>query len=571
MTPPERKGLDYEHFCKKGHFHPPEKQNTNVRKVGLYTRFDRYKSSFKFNSMFHEYIVTQVPKYNSYKIDKNEGLNFGNEELLKYIPAANNLDAFMLQLSYLDYDIKHDLHVEDWKKSLEYVERLYEFEFANSSVASYEEIYNYVIERGMEEKSPGAHFKESFEDKGSMYQDEQLMEAVVENFKDPRGGLTFWSYYLKDELRDAIKVKANKTRLFDCASATLQYMCMRMALKLQLSVFDSYKTKPIVSKLSKAYGGWNNLISRIGDKNVHATDGSRWDKRIRPSFILDFFNMLAKYVCNSNEDYNIWINICREHLVRNTLGLDSNVYEIRTGFPSGSYFTMLFNSLHHVRIFAYCYLQKCRLMRLQGSFEEFSRLKFAVCGDDNIFNNQFIDNKFYEKCVKSLFDVEYMNGNDVYTLPFLGAYTRKVDGYFIPVTDPVKQFFSAFWIKNDSVEAVYGKVASLSLNCAFGMIGENGKTYYELLYGFKNYLEDRFPELLRFENCWFNQKRAFLYYTYLDLSLNDSQITYRVNESGRNKVSYKKLLNSYINQNFDGKKEGKEKCSEDPQKGSSES
>jgi hypothetical protein len=184
-------------------------------------------------------------------------------------------------------------------------------------------------------------------------------------------------------LRPKAKVLANKTRLFTSCSMPMCVVTAQVCHGFNKKFIDTALQSSSCVGVSKFNGGFNNIFSHLSTfKTGNGLDGTNFDG----SIFTDMFWEIAqfRYECLSSNDqreYGYMLCNVYDSIIQSIMILaDGLCVQKLFGNPSGSFNTIVDNTLSSFMIFAYLWI------RLGFDWSHFnSDVRLALVGDDNTF------------------------------------------------------------------------------------------------------------------------------------------------------------------------------------------
>jgi hypothetical protein len=380
------------HFkrCSEYDLFVTSKENLSIE--GHYPKFPRWKSQKLVDPEAYQYLRLHKPELiELYKIDSF--LDLGSYEgpklnthtcKLPYLPAKLNAEALYKGVQKFAKDQPTNYDRVAYDAAVQWMWEEFHPHMSMSKPCSFEEACAYLDLT----KSPGAAWRASFETKRAMLQSMRGKSILCHYWalcgEDP---FTYWGGLLKDELRPAEKVFANKTRVFTSSSfehgVALTAWCKDMNEKFYASHLQTASTVGT----SKFGLGFHHFAQKLKQHpNCFCLDGENYDGSIFVEMMRDIrdfrFGCLAsEYQTRSNKEEfdGLYGEVIDSHIILQ----DGNVVCKHTGNPSGSVNTIVDNTLGLYVFLAYCWI------RSTGSFdkEKFDEnVALLLCGDDNTFS-----------------------------------------------------------------------------------------------------------------------------------------------------------------------------------------
>lgn len=161
-------------------------------------------------------------------------------------------------------------------------------------------------------------------------------------------------------------------------------MCGEMCTKF----YNSWAFSSSFVGGSTFHGRWNQLFRRLEKHpNAFECDESSYDATLQPVFIETLRDIMWEFVTprhRSKEHHTIWKNLFAEIMRGVVLCPNGDLFFKFKGNPSGSFLTIVTNTIILYMLFCYAWL--CLAPEGMDTFEAFQmNVELALCGDDNLY------------------------------------------------------------------------------------------------------------------------------------------------------------------------------------------
>lgn len=365
-----------------------------------------------------------------------------------WLPAPLNREALYLQLP--KYDLDPPKYCEkSFKRAVKWMRHHFAPFLRNTRPIPLAE----AVALQTLSTSPGPLYRKYYEDKGKMIDDDKGLLAIIkfsDLMKEVGGCDTYWGGCLKDELRPKFKVDANKTRLFTSCSAPMCVATAEVCHDFNRRFFDSCLQTSSCVGVSKFNGGFDRMYSKLS-KFSH---GDEWDgTNFDGSLFKNMFWEIAQFRCEcfqDNVDFKYLVQLCNiyDNIIQSRIILsDGLCVEKQSGNPSGSFNTIVDNTLANFLIFAYLWV---RLGRNYDSFCE--SVSLLLVGDDNTFtiSDDAIKGISRNQCLTIIAELGFVYSsphNDFLPYPKLSFLSHSVFndcGMWLPRLQDAKLWCSAY-------------------------------------------------------------------------------------------------------------------------------
>lgn len=292
----------------------------------------------------------------------------------------------------------------------------------------------------------------------------------------PAPQVEFYVLSAKHEMRKVSKILANDFRTYTAASwrnTALGTAIFGPMLEVYYSLSDS--TWSYVGG-SMYFGQWNELFQRLNKHpNAFECDESAFDSTIHRDFVMAVKDVLMEFHQDKSTENTIMIDNLFEFIVEGmVLCPNGDIFYKTQGNPSGSFLTVVLNTLVLYMLLAYAWVQLVpEEMRTYECFHD--NVEAALYGDDNLWTvSDFAKQWFNASAVARVWQglgiiinqEKYKEGK-LCDLHFLSASFQYFEGAgYVPVLDLEKSICSQLYhsLAYRSVKWSYLKASSLLLN-----------------------------------------------------------------------------------------------------------
>lgn len=320
-------------------------------------------------------------------------------------PWFNSYATYNMNPSYADFNMIHSAAIQYkdmlFKESIEYVEpRLYTYDEAilgipgteygainrNTSVG-YPDILNSSIQTQKRKYYFGSADEYDLQNSNCKRLESEI-NAMIENAKKGIRDEHIYVDYLKDELRDFVKVEAAKTRLF--SSCPLRLLILyRMYFGAFQHWFQINRVNNQSSIGLNPYSiEWDVIAKRLTSlaplevKNIGAGDYKGFDGSENPSIHWEIFDIIQDFYNDGDTNKRVR-RILWYELTNSVHYFNGRAYEWVSSLPSGHPMTAIVNNMYNGIAFRYCWKKIYKDTPHEGKFNEDTYL--ITMGDDNVF------------------------------------------------------------------------------------------------------------------------------------------------------------------------------------------
>lgn len=285
--------------------------------------------------------------------------------------------------------------------------------------------------------------------------------------------IEFYEQIFKEEIRPTKKILAEKARSICSGPMVPNHVgCMLFGDVQRIIASMPFAMTHTNIGWTFFYGGWNDVATYFGERFVQSNDAVKWDSSLLARLDDKVSYMVFKYMVHPQyqtpENLNLleWL-LWHEHHSFCVLPHGSVTY-IEEGMKSGSYRTLLFNSLANFYLFLYSY---CKWLGPEEAAKvtltdiEVSK-RFLFTGDDNVVDcddgYSFEAHQDGYKDWNVTFD-PFDSYDHFYNKTYLSMTTLKIGDYCYPVPDLDRLIVSSSYKKkSNSPEEYIGKLNSLA-------------------------------------------------------------------------------------------------------------
>nr|BDD37697.1 polyprotein [Narcissus late season yellows virus] len=277
-----------------------------------------------------------------------------------------------------------------------------------------------------------------------------LYESCERLFK---GEMGVWNGSLKSELRPVEKVEANKTRTFTAAPIDTLLAGKVCVDDFNNQFYDYHLKGPWSVGMTKFYGGWDDLLSKLPDGWVYCdADGSQFDSSLSPYLINAVLHIRQEFMEEWSVGAQMLSNLYTEIVYTPISTPDGTLVKKFKGNNSGQPSTVVDNTLMVILAMRYS------LLKAGVPVEEHNKMcRFLVNGDDLLlalepkFENILDDlaSSFSELGLKYTFDQRTREKGELWFMSHKGI---KREGIWIPKLEPERVVSILEWDRSKEPE-----------------------------------------------------------------------------------------------------------------------
>lgn len=310
---------------------------------------------------------------------------------------------------------------------------------------------------------------------------EEFLEYVEQISVEPDSYRPFEFYTCspKKELRKIKKIKEDAFRAYLAASVRNSMAGFALTGDMNQKFYSSWSHSSAFVGGSTFHGCWNKLFQRLSKhKNAFECDVSSWDATLSEEMIQSLSDVMWSFVRWSHRtplNKRRWDNIFKEIAYSFVICPNGDIFYKAQGNPSGSFLTIVTNTIIHYMLFAYAW---CVLHPDNTSYEEFDEcVKLALCGDDSLYTVSDRCVAWYNlesiTCIWQTLGVqakvEATGSGPLVERSFLSQKTRLIGSTYMPYPDYDKTISSMIWHSraDEHIRWSYLKACALRLSTFF--------------------------------------------------------------------------------------------------------
>lgn len=377
-------------------------------------------------------------------------------------------------------------HSDDWTEASLWTQR--HFRFMGDSQVNWDLDYIYPLLNNKSSPgfpySRGYHGSPPFATKEDLfkYQDGKFAARefadYVNKLSDPQYKSGEWyTLSAKKELRKVKKIAQDEFRAYTAASWRNTCAGIAMCGEMNQKFYSSWATSAAFVGGSTFHGCWNILFQRLA-RLPHAfeCDVSAWDATISAEMIITLGGIMWTFVKEEQRtpiNKIRWDNLFKEIYQSLIICPNGDIFVKTQGNPSGSFLTIVTNTIIHYSLFCYAWIQLApEELRSVEAFER--NVVLALCGDDSLFTVSDLAVSFFNVETITLVwrslginaKVEAVGKGKLVERNFLSQKTRMVGKLYVPYPDCEKVISSLIYHTHahEHVRWSYLKAAALRLS-----------------------------------------------------------------------------------------------------------
>lgn len=306
-------------------------------------------------------------------------------KLKKWRPSEWGLPTPNVAASYLSlakYNKKQpNINLFAFEKAVKWTKRTFMRHVYSSESLSFDEAIK-LVERT---SSPGVPWTglaktngEILDDPSKLLEIRRAVEALDEDQID-----VIWKNSLKEEIRPIEKIQKNKIRTFTAAPLHFTIYCIMHCHSFNQKLFDTALQHPSVVGYNTYRGGWHDLYMKL-KRLPHAfeLDVGEYDSSLFRNILYAICEMRFEASDRSEKMKEVFTRMYDKIVNSHIVTVDGNYVQKTTGNPSGSFNTIVDNTIALYILFCYAFI----ILHPEESYEVFMlNVEPLLCGDDNSF------------------------------------------------------------------------------------------------------------------------------------------------------------------------------------------
>jgi hypothetical protein len=299
--------------------------------------------------------------------------------------------------------------------------------------------------------------------------------------------------FIKEELREGAKVvEEPSSRMIWGLSvilflaqydifANLMNSFLRERNKIWSSCGMNFSGAEYCSEISK-FDLYSNLVCSV--------DGSSFDASMQVQDMIDLFYVWDSYYEGTRDEeyYNLLSFIISNEIFTCVVMPDGSVVFKETGNPSGSLVTLIRNTFHDFRLYAYVYIRACIKYGVKPKLIEYKRKHFGkINGDDIIISSsKFMNWALIQEFMSPFLKLTSISYEGRYEIPltqatYCGVTPIEYKHQYVPVRNSYKLLLSLLFM-NENEDLLEQRILGLAICNPFDGF------FIDILFGLCDYL-----------------------------------------------------------------------------------
>jgi hypothetical protein len=502
----------------------------------------------------------------------------------KQTSAHRNLLRYLSPVNDPDMDVW--VRCEEWAKK--------HFSFMCGSKIDWD--FEYCTQSLNQQSSPGFPYSRGgngvppFQKKSEYFQYQEgkyalenyhrYLEAISDKNYVP---LSWYTCTVKKEMRKVKKKLVDDYRAYLAANVDNSAAGNAITLDMNRKFYASWATSSSFVGGSTFNGAWNVLFKRLSKhKNAFEMDVSAWDATLGEQLIKSLSRVMWSFVRASDrtEKNKIrWDNLFKEIYQSLVICPNGDVFFKTQGNPSGSFLTIVTNTIIHYMLFCYAWI-KLKPGNDDATYLQFSEnVCLALCGDDSLFTvSDWAAAWFHTSSITEVWltlgiqaKYEATGEGPLIERQFLSQRTTQCGGAYVPYPEYDKVVSSMLWHTRAHLHIRWSYLKACALRMSSFFNNELRMLFEDYLAWLKN--NRHYMQLLQ-SNCSRNKDDPFTFEEVDSVYKTDEQLHFlyltlesqsAINTKPGLKNETERLLINYV------KQEAREQGCPDVEAGSQES
>jgi hypothetical protein len=375
-----------------------------------------------------------------------------------YLPAL--MDPKLAIPKFKKYSFKNrNINYSSWDEALNWTFRHYSPLGSHSFIKDYS-LRNHILENNTKETlmgSAGLCYTGSKYDFIEDHFDIYLKQSLLFKYNP----VSLWRGFLKDELREGAKVLDEPSSRLIWGSSVILFIAQYKLFKILQDSFIE-KRHLFWSSCGLDFSGseYGLTMSKFADRLVCSVDGSSFDANMQIDDIVDLFVMWDCFIDDrfKDESYYDTLSFVMSNDIFSCVALPTGIVAFKEcGNPSGSYLTLMRNTFHNFRLYAYVYIQACKKYGVEPRFADYINNHYALMnGDDCIITSSRFMNWSLIKEYMSPFlnltsvSVDGKNELSIFEVDYCGCKAVLCEGNIVPIRNATKMLLSLLFLNESS-------------------------------------------------------------------------------------------------------------------------
>jgi hypothetical protein len=451
----------------------------NLEVLGVLRKPKKSQNAYQSTSMSFFRFLKQCNLLTMFGLDEavergliKEAVGQHSKHRLRFAPAK--LDHSLVWPKFVKYQERdRDINRSAWSKALEFLYRHYLSNLSGVNYIRTSKLKDHVLRNAEDlSGSVGAAFGMMAKDKKEFIENFfQHYENFLENIRSCP--VTIWKIFVKEELRDSEKVFDSPSSRIIFGSSAIQFlMGYQLFFELQERFINNRDLFWSSAGMDFSGAEYGQKIGKFARSKVCSVDGSAFDAQMQQQDIVDIYQLF--YMCfKESEKDEFFCDLLACHMANSIFSVcllpDGRLVQKTCGNPTGDYLTLMRNTMHNYRLYAYVWICDRMSKGLSCEYEDYHKNHFALMnGDDCIITasdsmNWGTISKYMSKFLElTSVQVNGKNEISIFEATYCGRVPTLVNGHYVPVMDSYKLVLSVLFknLKGHLKERVNGAIVA---------------------------------------------------------------------------------------------------------------
>lgn len=270
--------------------------------------------------------------------------------------------------------------------------------------------------------------------------------------------VSFWKGFCKEELREGEKVLDSPSTRMIWGEDVIHFIAaFQLFYELQEKFIQLREHFWSSAGLDFAGSEYGMRMSRFTGRSVCSIDGSGFDANMQESDILDLHVLWDTFFINKDELYYDLLTFVMSNDVYSTVVMgDGRIVRKEAGNPSGSYLTLMRNTFHNYRLYAYVYITSSKNSGYEYSYEQYTSDHEALMnGDDCIITKSLnMTWPIVQKYMSTFLDltIDSEEESSIFDVFYCGCKAVETQGQIVPLRNSYKLLLSLLFLNKEETE-----------------------------------------------------------------------------------------------------------------------
>lgn len=290
------------------------------------------------------------------------------------------------------------------------------------------------------------------------------------------GIASVWRIFIKEELREGHKVDIEPSSRTIFGSSALIFLAGYRLYKNLSDGFMNMRDR-LWSSVGLDFSGseYGITMSRFADKTLCSVDGSSFDASQQAEDLIDLFevwDMLILDECKTPDYYRDLVFLLCNEVYSICVLPDGKVLQKGCGNATGSFMTIIRNTCHNFRLYAYVFIKACEKFGVEPTYDAFMSKHHALMnGDDCIITtSRFMNFALIKEFMTPFLEISSISYKGSCDIPFwqatyCGCTPVEYKGNIVPLRNSYKMLLGLYYMNADETDESLEERVLGYMNC----------------------------------------------------------------------------------------------------------